>query len=1371
MELVRGIPITEFCDEQKLSTRGRLELFIDVCRAVQHAHQKGIIHRDLKPTNVMVTLSDDRPIVKVIDFGIAKALSGKLTDKSVYTAYGQMIGTPLYMSPEQAQLNEADVDTRSDVYSLGVLLYELLTGTTPFDKETLQKSGFDEMRRIIREVEPPQPSARISTLNAQQLSTISDRRRIDARKLARSFRGELDWIVMKALEKDRTRRYQSATDVAADVERYLCDEPVDACPPSWAYRTGKLVRRHKAALALATCLLVAVALVGGTVGWFMQAEAVRSRRVEHEVSEALAEIDRLEQQGKWDAALQVAQHAQSLLSDRAEEDELARRIDDTATQLGLVIHLEQVRTETKARTESTRGGFDFSAADRAYAETFQEFGIDPLEEISFESVRSLAIRLELAAVLDDWARTRRRSGQTSESSWAPLLRTARTLDPDRWRNRLRQAWANNDRETLVQLADSAPIAELPSATLHLLGASLHQVEADQEAVDVLRRAAQVYPDDFWIAYSLAYSAGNLGNWNEGIRYFSVARSLHPNPDGGLLNNLGHDLTYAGRVDEALTVLREAVRLMPEHPAVHTNLGRALKEKGEWDEAIAEFREAIRLDPKWEFAHASLGQVLREKGLLEESIEAYREAVQLRPDLWDTHYGLAYTLHQEGSKLDEAMTHYRETIRLKPDYAFAHVNLGHLLQEKGSLEEAIAEFRKAVELFEASEERTFGNQDLVMAHISLGVAFKENGQLDESMAEYEVALHLGPDEKGASFAHNNLGNTLISKGEFDEAIAECREAIRYWPENVKAHNNLGLALAKKGHGDEAIQHYRRALQLDPKFAGAHNNLGNALRKKGQLDEAVAEFHEAIRLDPDDPFPHHILGNTLKDKGLLGGAIAAYREAIRLKPDYVSAHQNLAWTLSTVDDRELHDPSEALASAKVYVEAEPQSGNARWLLGLAQYRAGNWTASIESLEKACDLHDKAGTPPYWLVRAMAHWQLGQQQHALHWFARAVLGAEENSRDENYLRFRDEAEALLPVAADTLPQPIEISFAAGDLHAESLVLSNRNMPPATELVSHVATWRFLDDGSNPGTAWRNLTFDDHAWKQGPTPLGYGEGDEATVVGYGPDKDNKHATTYFRHTFEVSDPAGIKHLVLQVLRDDGIAVYLNGHEVARDNLAADATYDTYATRVISNQREYDWLNFSVDSARLLAGPNCLAVEVHQHKATSSDIRFNLKLLAYDEPPNNVQRQGLLRLENIIGHGANQVPPGSHVLDARLSLRLRGPTRAGSNVRLHTMLQHWNCEDNWNSLAAPVNADDQHARRRADAELNINQDLAEFTRTLDVTDSVQWWADGGRNDGWLIASSKGAIDCVAAGKNYAAESLQLTVRFVPEDTMESQRR
>jgi serine/threonine protein kinase len=335
MDLVKGLPITEYCDQAQLTAKERLELFVDVCQAVQHAHQKGIIHRDIKPSNVLVTLNDGSPLVKVIDFGIAKVLGQRLTDKTVFTGFAQLLGSPLYMSPEQAAFSNNDVDTRTDIYALGVLLYELLTGTTPFDKERLHRADYDEMRRIIREEEPPRPSWRISTLG-QAATTISTERKSDPRRLHHFVRGELDWIVMKALEKDRNRRYETASAFAADVVRYLHDEPVAACPPAVAYRFRKFARRNK--VALLTAGLVALALVAGTVVSIRQ--ALRARAAE---SGALADRDRArqaEEQAKQDAAIAVAVSeflnedllAQAAPSQTPDRDLKLRAVLDRASQ-------------------------------------------------------------------------------------------------------------------------------------------------------------------------------------------------------------------------------------------------------------------------------------------------------------------------------------------------------------------------------------------------------------------------------------------------------------------------------------------------------------------------------------------------------------------------------------------------------------------------------------------------------------------------------------------------------------------------------------------------------------------------------------------------------------------------------------------------------------------------------------------------------------------------------------------------------------------------------------------------------------------------------------------------------------------------------
>ena len=358
MELVRGIAITEYCDQNNLSTAERLELFVEVCQAVQHAHQKGIIHRDLKPSNVLVTLHDGKPVSKVIDFGIAKAIHGRLTEKTLFTEFRQFIGTPAYMSPEQAEMSGLDIDTRTDIYSLGVLLYELLTGSTPFDTKALLEAGYGELSRIIREKEPPRPSVRIST---QGSAEIARHRRVDVRALSRLLRGDLDWIAMRALEKDRARRYASASELAQDVRRHLCDEPVQAGPPGAAYRVRKFLIRNRAAVAWAATIAVALVLgIAGTTWGALRAQRLRVMAMQNRV---LAEERQIEaERERGEASRQFA------LARRAADD--ARDVTSFLTEtLALSNPMVSGRAELSVREVLDRASEEVARlADQPYAE-------------------------------------------------------------------------------------------------------------------------------------------------------------------------------------------------------------------------------------------------------------------------------------------------------------------------------------------------------------------------------------------------------------------------------------------------------------------------------------------------------------------------------------------------------------------------------------------------------------------------------------------------------------------------------------------------------------------------------------------------------------------------------------------------------------------------------------------------------------------------------------------------------------------------------------------------------------------------------------------------------------------------------------------
>ncbi|HSZ60079.1 MAG TPA: serine/threonine-protein kinase [Tepidisphaeraceae bacterium] len=348
MELIRGIPITEYCDQNNLSVRDRLALFVQVCQAAQHAHTKGVIHRDIKPSNVLVTMHDGVPIPKVIDFGVAKAIDRPLTEKTLFTEHRQIVGTPEYMSPEQAEMGGIDIDTRSDVYSLGVLLYELLTGTTPFDAKELRAKGYAEIQRIVREVEPPEPSARVSSLG-QTLGTVAKHRDSDPGRLFRLIRGELDWVVMKCLEKDRTRRYETANGLARDVQRYLNDETVEASPPTVRYRLGKFIRRYRVPLAAASAFAVMLIAATGASAW----QALRATRAQN------------------------AEAWQHKLADQATAKEVAQRKQAEATANLLESIFRGIDPDEE------RGGQDLNSRlattlDKAAARLESEYSGDPL---------------------------------------------------------------------------------------------------------------------------------------------------------------------------------------------------------------------------------------------------------------------------------------------------------------------------------------------------------------------------------------------------------------------------------------------------------------------------------------------------------------------------------------------------------------------------------------------------------------------------------------------------------------------------------------------------------------------------------------------------------------------------------------------------------------------------------------------------------------------------------------------------------------------------------------------------------------------------------------------------------------------------------
>jgi eukaryotic-like serine/threonine-protein kinase len=727
MELVQGVPITEHCDRHQLGIRERIELFIEVCHAVQHAHMKGVIHRDLKPTNILVEYQEGsggaRAAPKVIDFGVAKALNQRLTERTLYTEIGHLIGTPEYMSPEQAEMSGQDIDTRADIYSLGVILYELLAGGLPFDPESLRSAGLLEIHRLIREAEPLRPSTRLGTVRAGRpgpgqpavvdLESIARLRRTDGRSLLRALRGDLDWVVMKCLEKDRSRRYETVNALAMELKRYLDHEPVHAGPPSAAYRLRKFVRRHRGAVAAATA--VGVALILGIAGISLAlAEANRQRlAAEAATAQAQQRAEELELVAEFQAS-QLADVDTAMMGARMRDGILEKRraalesIGDgrEAIERGLGV-LEESLAGVNF-TNVALEALDENIFERALVAIQQQFGDQPL--IQARLLQTVAITMRDLGLLER---------------------------------------ATRPQEEALEIRHRELGAEHPMtlASLYHLGRLLYGQGRLAEAEPHLRQALETqrvvlgeeHPDTLASLNQLGFLLYSQGRFAEAEGYLHEALEAKRRVLGtdhretlGSISNMGSLLFSQGRLTDAEPFFREALEISrrllgDEHPdtlASMSNMGSLLFTLDQLAEAEPYFREALAIQRRVqgdEHPHTlrlvnNTGRLWHRLGDLEKAEPFLREALEVKrrvlgdehPDTLVSVHNMARLLRDMG-RLDEAYSLGEEAVSgarvvLPPGnlrtggYLFGHAQT---LAAMGRFADAEAGMLEAHEILEAA----------------------------------------------------------------------------------------------------------------------------------------------------------------------------------------------------------------------------------------------------------------------------------------------------------------------------------------------------------------------------------------------------------------------------------------------------------------------------------------------------------------------------------------------------------------------------------------------------------------------------------------------------------------------------------------------
>jgi eukaryotic-like serine/threonine-protein kinase len=929
MEYIKGMPITEYCDHHHFKIEERLKLFIQVCEAVQHAHQKGIIHRDIKPSNIVVSVQNGKAIPKVIDFGIAKAISMPLTEKTMFTQQGQLIGTPEYMSPEQADLRERDIDTRTDIYSLGVVLYELLSGTLPFESKTLREAGFAEIQRIIREQEPPRPSTKLSSLG-EDATKVAQNRHIELSTLVKNLHKELEWIPLMAIRKERNHRYQTAHDFIKDIQYYLEGKPLSAGPESLRYRTHKFIQRNKIIVG-ASFVVFAILIIGiilCSIFAIGQArariEAQRQTKIAQAINDFLNEdllksVDPKHARGEKVTVRYILDRASEKIENKFMDTPLVEAAIRTA--IGETYHSLGIFKDAESHLVRSRDIYqkELGTNDARTLESIYNLGDLYHDQGKYKEAEELLLLAFKAS---------RKVLGAEHSTTQRCIRALATI-----------YMFQNQYDLFVQALPGLEGADKQELIMHNTFKTLYQ-QGISNAIDSSEVLSWAIND---------YETKKEKNGED-----------HPDSIGAMvtLSSMYINNRNYGKAESILkTLLPLSIKVMgEEHPttfAVKMNLSTVYRMTGDQAEAEILLIELIATDkriwgdnnPRLSADLLSLSSLYLVQGKDDKATEYFNRALAIIDPNDYCSNQLVAAIYSYKRDYDNAIEYAKRVFAIDPDNYISNYNLGYSYYAKGEYDQAIEYFNRAVTI----------NPNDTLSNSTMAGIYSYKGDYDKAIEYAERALIIAPHEYHLIYS---LAAICSHKGDFDKAIEYAKRALANEPNDYRPNTLLGRIYRDKGEYDKAIEYFNRALEMDPHdYDDNIFNLAGVYSHKGDYDKAIEYANRILANEPNDGLTNERMVAIYSIKGEYDKAI----EYLRKCKYTISNKEGTNW-ITKIETNEFPsndellqiysrgDVDKAIENINRTLAVDPNNHSSNQILGAICFYKGDYDKAIEYAKRA-------------------------------------------------------------------------------------------------------------------------------------------------------------------------------------------------------------------------------------------------------------------------------------------------------------------------------------------------------------------------------------------------------------------------------------